>query len=414
LQTQPHTPEQDRQEVRIRLQLINALLRQYNDDTPIQTQFSAAEAVCRRLNDAYLLAELHAILAVAYILHGRPLRGLPYARAAKEIADAQHDVHLQAITAGPLAHLLWIAGSFTEARQIAEDGLRLMQKHQLAQAQMGFLIHPHAHCLAIAGVCQGFLGAFDRGVSALREAAELTERHHNRISQAIVHWGLALLFDLYDQRERAQAEIAKALSIMEEVSPTTGVLLVGSLHDYLAASTSHDLLALPSSHLMRTWQEQFPFCELAGAWLADISARIGRMENARQLAREALKKAEESASTWFLCVAYLTNGRLLASIADDTKQEAELHLRTAFDLATRMQSLPLLAHAAVELGDLLLKNESIAVISGQSSDTVTTRRQDTQRNQAKRYLQQAIELGKQLEMATLCERAQRLLGESAQ
>jgi predicted ATPase/class 3 adenylate cyclase len=412
LAAQPHTPERDRQEIRTRLHLINALLRQHNDDTPIRAQFAATEEICRRVDDAHLLAELHATLAVAYILRGQPRSGLPHARAAKAVADTQQDVHLQTITAGPLAHLLWIAGSFTEARQIAEDGLELIQKHQLARAQMGFLIHPYAHCLAIAGVCQGFLGEFDHGVSALQEAAELTERHNNRISQAIGYWGLALLFDLYDQRERAKAEIAKALSIMEEVSPTTGVLLVGSLHDYLAALTSHDLFAIPPSHLTLTWQEQLPFCELAGAWLAEINARVGRVEEARQLAREALKKAEESASTWFMCIAHLTNGRLLTSVADDTKQEAASHLRIAIDLATRMRSLPLLAHATVELGDLLLKSNGVIVIPGQLSEASTTTRQDMQRNQAKRYLQQSIELGEQLGMLRLRERAQRLLVES--
>jgi hypothetical protein len=163
---------------------------------------------------------------------------------------------------------------------------------------------------------------------------------------------------------------------------------------------------------MRTWQEQLPFCELAGVWLAEINARVGRVEDARRLAQEALKKAAESASTWFLCLAHLTNGRLPAGVVDDTKQEAALHLRTAFVLATRMQSSPLLAHAAVELGDLLLKSNGITGISGQSADTATIKHRDTQKNQAKRYLQQAIELGEQLGMPRLLERARRLLMEN--
>lgn len=414
LATQPHTRERDQQEIRIRLQLINVLSRQHNDDAPIRAQFTLAETVCQRADDTSLLAELHATMAVAYILRGRPRVGLPHARAAKTVADTQQNAPLQAITAGPLAHLLWIAGSFTEAQKIAEDGLALIQKHQLTQAHLGFIIHPHAHCLAIAGVCQGFLGEFARGVNALQEAAALTERHNNRMSQAVVHWGLALLFDLYDQRERAKTEIVKALSIMAEVSPTTGVLLVGSLHDYLDALTAQEPFATTLSHLRRTWQEQLPFCELAGVWLVELESRVERKAGARQLAREALKKAEESASTWFLCLAHLANGRLIASLADDMKQEAELHLRTACALATQMRSLPLLAHASVELGNLLSKSNGITAESEQSTETSTTTRQDTQKNQAKRYLQQALELGAQLEMPTLCERARRALGALAQ
>lgn len=413
LAMQPHTLERDRQEIRTRLHLINTLLRQPSDDPPLRAQFAATEAVCHKINDAHLLAELHATLAVAYILRGQPRAGLPHARAAKAVADRQQDAHLQAITAGPLAHLLWLAGSFTEARQIAEDGLELIQTHHLMREQLGFIIHPHAHCLAIAGVCRGFLGEFDRGVRTLQEAAELTERYNNRISQAVAHWGLTLLFDLYDQRERAQAEITKALSIMEEVSPTTGVLLVGSLHDYLVASTFQESFTTPPSHLLHTWQKRLPFCELAGAWLAELVARAGRKEDARRIAQEALKKAEESVSTWFLCVAHLTNGRLLASFADDTRQEARFHLRAAFDLATHMQSLPLLAHTAVELGNVFLQNAKTVAIPRPPSETPVTKHQDSHSKQATRYLQQALELGEQLTMSMLGDRARRLLRELA-
>jgi len=410
LATQSPTPERDRQEVRTRLQLINVLSRQYHDDAPIRAQFSAAETACQRLNDAHLLAELHATLAVAYILRGRPQQGLPHARAAKEIADAQHNVHLQAITAGPLAHLLWIAGSFAEARRIAEDGLVLIQEHQLTHAQMGFIIHPHAHCLAIAGVSRGFLGEFDGGVSALREAAELTARHGNRMPQAVVHWGLALLFDLYGRQESAREESKKALTLMEEVSPTTGVLLVGPLHEYLTASLAPDLSTASLTNLTRTWQEKLPFCELAGVWLTTLVNRAGRGQDAQQLARKALAKAEESASTWFLCLAHFANGRVLANLSPETRQEAETHLRAACALATRMRSLPLLAHAAAELADFLVKNGASPTPES-SLGPLIARARDMRRVQAKHYLQQSKELGEQLGMEMLLERTQKLLAE---
>lgn len=413
LAMRPLTPERDRQEIRTRLQLINILSRQHNDDTPIRTQFAAAEAVCRRVEDVQLLAELHATLAVAYVLRGRPQRGLPHARAAKELADAQQDRQLQAITAGPLAHLLWIAGSFTEAQHIAEDGLALIQRHRLTQTQMGFIIHPHAHCLAIAGVSRGFLGDFDGGVSALREAAELTERYGNRMPHAVVHWGLALLFDLYEKREQATDEIAKALTIMEEVSPTTGVLLVGPLHEYLLTASAPESLTDSRSTLMRVWTERLPFYELAGSWGAERLARAGHAEDAWLLAREALHGAEESASAWFLCIAHLVSGQVLANpMTKDTAQEAEKHLRAACDLAASMHSVPLLAQAAVELGDLLLKSKAIPIESAQSAGPPSSEQHEERKYQAKYYLQQSIELGERLGMPKLLERARRLLTES--
>jgi hypothetical protein len=112
------------------------LSRQYNDDAPIRSQFAAAEAVCERLQDARLLAELHATLAIAYVLRGKPQPGLTHARTAKNAADTLQNLHLQIITAGPLAHLLWISGAFDEALQVAESGLALVKEHGLTPEQM--------------------------------------------------------------------------------------------------------------------------------------------------------------------------------------------------------------------------------------------------------------------------------------
>ena len=409
LARQPRTPQRDRQEIRTRLSLINVLSRQHNDDTLIRTQFAAAETICQQLHDESLLAELHATLAVAYILRGRPRQGLPHARAAKDVAETQHNVHLQAITAGPLAHLLWIAGSFTEALQVAEAGARLIQKHDLSHTQMGFIIHPHAHCFAIAGVCRGFLGEFAQGVNLLREAATVTQRHGNQMPQAVVHWGLALLFDLYDQQENARAESRKALTIMEEVSPTTGVLRVGPLHEYLLSSP---LPVQPSTlppNLTRIWQERLPFCELAGVWLAELMIRSGHVEDSQRFAREAVTRAEESGSTWFLYAAHLTSGRSLALNIEEKGQEAEIHLRTAIDLATRMRSLPFLAHATIELGELLFKRDLSADSANYRLDVPMGKRQSRLHKHVKQYGQQAVALGEQLSMPAVVARGRQLL-----
>ncbi|HJY80393.1 MAG TPA: adenylate/guanylate cyclase domain-containing protein [Candidatus Binatia bacterium] len=159
--TLPPSVERDRRELRTHLHLINVLSRQGSDDGPTRAQFDAAEAVCQRLNDPHLLAELHATLAVAYILWGRSRLGLTHASTAKHLADSLNDVHLQVISCGPLAHLLWIAGRFSEGLRVAEEGVSLLRRLGLLNEQMGFVAYPYVQCLAIAGACQGFLGVIE-------------------------------------------------------------------------------------------------------------------------------------------------------------------------------------------------------------------------------------------------------------
>ncbi len=410
LATQPSTSERDRQEAHTRLRLINVLSRQYNDDAPIRAQFTAAEVVCQRLGDARLLAELHATLAAAYVVRGRPQPGLIHARAAKHAADTLRDVHLQTVTAGPLAHLLWIAGSFDEALHIAETGLAHVQAHGLPQKHKRFVVHPHAQCLAIAGACRAMLGDFPQGVAALQQAAALTQHHSNRLPNALVHWGLALVFDLYGEPDLARHEAQQALTGMEEISPTTGVLLAGGLHEYLTAVSDSDAslyhdATLPTSNLIKltcTWREKHPFHELAGIWLAEVSVRTSRgSSETQQLAQEALTAAEASGSLWFRCLAHLILGRILEDDVNTLKEAAETHLLRASELATTMQSLPLLARASAALGKFFVKKSNSGITVEQLITSPAEGRLEETLRQARQYGQHAQTLADQLGMKNL-------------
>jgi class 3 adenylate cyclase/tetratricopeptide (TPR) repeat protein len=416
LMTLPLSRERDYEEVRTRLHLINVLSRQSSDDGPTRAQFAAAEAVCQRLHDSRLLAELHATLAVAYVLWGRPRPGLGHARIAKNLADSLNDVQLLVITFGPLAHLLWIAGHFHEGLQVAEEGLALLQEHGLLQEQLGFVAYPYVQCLAIAGACRGFLGDFDQGLRALQEAALNAKWHGNRIPQALSHWGSALLHSLRSDASPALREADNALNVMHEVGSASGVLLVGCVREYIAATLGTRTLpsSSPSSTpwLTQTWHERRAFCELAGTWLAEIALRAGHTEDALQLAREAVVRAEASESLWFLCAAHATLGHILAQPAVRDYAAAEAHLLTALGHAETMQSRPWCARVALELGEVLWrKQEEVrSAECGVRSPESEGRRTD-ERERAREYLTRAAELCEALGMSTDLERVRTLLAQ---
>jgi class 3 adenylate cyclase/tetratricopeptide (TPR) repeat protein len=349
----PPGGERDRQEVRARIQVINVLSRQTGEDDALRAQSDAAATACQRLGDDRLRAELHATLAVAYVLRGRPGPGLAHARTAKDLADALADPPLQVITPGPLAHLLWIAGRFPEGLHTAEEGLALLRRHQLSDEQLDFVAYPHVQCLAIAGACYGFLGDFDRGLRMLQEAARRAQQHGNRIPQALSYWGLALLYALRGDLSPALQEAEKALALMRDVASSTGVLLTGSAQEYFAAVASPPPSPTPPSTacLRQTWQARYAFCELAGVWLADLALLAGRPEEALRLARAALAQAEASESWWFLCVAHLTLGKIFGHTR--TYAPAESHLAQALHYAELAHSPPLQAHALVEMGEVI-------------------------------------------------------------
>ena len=418
LATLPANSERDRQEIRTHLHLINVLSRQNSDDGALRAQFDAAEAACYRLNDHRLLAELHATLAVAYVLWGQPQPGLPHARRAKQLADALADLHMQIVTFGPLAHLLWIAGQFSAGLQVAEEGLSLLRQHRLLDEQMDFIAYPYVQCLAIAGACKGFLGDFDQGLSMLQEAALSAKRHGNRIPQALSYWGIALLYSLRGDASVALPEAEKALALMQEVSSTTGILLTGSVQEYLAMVVDSPVpspLSSPS-WLLQTWQAQHAFCELAGTWLAEVEMRAGRPAEALRFAKEALARAEASESLWFRCVARATLGSMLSQAGQKEYAAAEAHLLQALSDAETMHSQPLRGQFLLALGELLWKRYrdlSSQHAEKQVNDRESGRVQGTvmvnEKQRAREYLTRAAELCDSLNMTTASQRARLLL-----
>ena len=170
LATLPHSSERDQLEVRTRLHLITLLSRQSSDDSHIQAQFAQAEAACLRLEDQRLLAAVHATVAGTYVLWGRPRAGLPHAQTAYQLTAERTDIAAQVRAHGPLAHLLWLAGRFEEGLQIAEAGLALITQHKLLDTQPTKSAYPYIQCLAVAGICHGFLGNPALGFQQLRQA----------------------------------------------------------------------------------------------------------------------------------------------------------------------------------------------------------------------------------------------------
>jgi hypothetical protein len=429
LNTLPPGTERDRQEVRTRLHLINVLSRQSNDGELTRSQFEAAAAACHRLGDARLLAELHATLAVAYVFWGRPRPGLSHARIARQLADSLEDLHLRVITCGPLAHLLWMAGSFTEGLQIAEEGLRLLQSHGLLTEQMGFVAYPYVQCLAIAGACRGFLGDFDQGLRDLHAAAASANQHGNRIPEALSQWGLALVSALRGDTVAAVRAADQAFSIMQEVSPTTGVPLVGALREYLTARETRTTVGSrpTSSCLLQTWHERRAFCEVAGTWLATLAVDTDQMEEALQYARTALARAEISESQWFLCTAHMTLGKILGHSRLRDPDVSVNHLLTALRYAEAMQSRSLCAQVTLLLGEEIGRSygegqraryneqsrefESEPYRGAQARSSTSGITETNELVRARQYLQQALELGGMLGMSAVCERAQALLTE---
>lgn len=401
LTTLPPSPEWDRRAVRTRLHLMILLSRHSSADAPIQEQFSLAEAACLRLADSRLLAAVHTTVAGAYVLWGRPRAGLPHARTAYELTAGQGDSVSQVYAHGPLAHLLWLAGRFEEGLQIATAGLDLIQHHTLLATQLNQSVYPYIQCLAVSGVCQGFLGNVDLGFRQLRQANDVAKQHHQHIPQALSHWGMALLHALQGETSLSQHEADEAFTVMQKIGAPASLLMASAVHEYYTilamAASAGDVPKHPIPSLAQTWSEKGVYYELIGTWYAEALLHLGRPREALQIAKTVLVQAKNSDSRWFLYLAHSVLGRILSQINPVDQTAVEKHLHSALQQAEHMNSRPFLGQSALVLGEFLWRG------------CVTSRAPDRNTARVRAYLTQAADLCAAVGLQADSERAQNLL-----
>ena len=398
LTTLAPSPDRDRREVRTRLQLISLLSRHSNAYEPIREQFVAVEAACGRLADTRLLATAHAIVAGTYVVWGRPRAGLPHARTAYRLTIGQADMLARLRAHGPLAHLLWLAGRFEEGLQIASAGLELIHHHRLLETQPDKSAASVMQCLAVAGLCNGFLGDLALGFQQLGQARAVASQHLRHLPQALPHWGLALLHALRSEADLAEREASVGLDLMREVGAPASLLMAGAVHEYTGLLGAAGQAPIPSiASLATSWQQKGVYAELIGSWYAEALLGLGRGEEALRVATAVLVEAEHSHSRWFVYSAHRALGRILAQREPSDRPAARTHLTRALDYAQQMHSRPFQAHSALALGEFLAR-------SGRGSD----------QRSARAYLSQAADLCAALELPADGTRARSLLAQLAQ
>ena len=357
LATMPHSSERDQLEVRTRLHLITLLSRQNSDDEQIQAQFTQAETACLRLEDHRLLATVHATVASTYVLWGRPRAGLPYAQTAYHLTAERTDIVAQVRAHGPLAHLLWLAGRFEEGLQIAEAGLALITQHKLLDTQPTRSAYPYIQCLAVSGICHGFLGDTALGFQQLRQANSVAKDHRQRVPQTLSHWGMALVHALQGENSLSQHEADNGLRLMQEIGAPASLLMAGAVQEYFlilaAVSSTGNVSSYHISDLAKTWNEKGVYYELIGTWFAEALLHMGRTQEALQIAQAVLIQAEKSESRWFLYLAHMILGRIVSQDDLSDQEAAHAHLESALQLAEQMHSPPFQAQSAFMLSEVL-------------------------------------------------------------
>ena len=223
-------------------------------------------------------------------------------------------------------------------------------------------------CLAVAGLCNGFLGSLARGFRQVGQARAVASQHLRHLPQALPHWGLALLHALRSEPDLSRTRSQRRFRPdRREIGAPASLLMAGAVHEYAGLLGAVGQAPTPSiTSLAASWQQKGVYAELIGSWYAEALLGLGRGEEALRVATAVLVEAEHSHSHWFVYSAHRVLGRILAQREPSDRPAARTHLTRALDYAQQMHSRPFQAHSALALGEFLAR-------TGQADDQSSAR-----------------------------------------
>ena len=335
-----------------------------------------AEKMAEQVQDDARLARAYSYLVNYHYLLGEPARTIDYGARCLTIAERRGDPALATLARRYLGHSHHAQGQHRLAVQVLEDNLAALEADLAGVRGIGGTIASVASAAWLAWAL-GDLGDFDRADTYLDRARAQADGAYHPYSQAIAWTLTGAVWFARGQVERAVSTLARSLDICEQASLTVwqpipaallGACLIALdrkddgmalLRDgvrraealgvmaYLSRWTLHlaeGLLAIGDLPGARACVDRALALALAhgeraheaAAWriVADVAAREGRFDAARDAYAQALTLAEQLSLRPQIARAHFEFGRLQRRLGH--LNDAEEHLARAVVLFADM------------------------------------------------------------------------------
>jgi class 3 adenylate cyclase/tetratricopeptide (TPR) repeat protein len=354
LESLRHVPEESRaaaQEFDIRLDLRSALIP-LGEFPRIFQLLRELESLAERLGDPRRQGLVAALMAGAYPTIGRPDQAVTHGERAREIASELGDRNISVLANTYLGAAYFSLGEHERSIEAARRVVSLLPR-ELSHESFGVAIRPAVYMRGYLSWSLSELGLFAEAEASAREALELAEAagHPQTIAAGLVSVGTFHV--RHGNVEHAVGPFERARDLCQRhdiplfrpvVSSFLGYALALSARFTEAESILRQALEQAALMRMATYHSQTIM------WLGEARFLMGAVEEASELAREALRitreRREAGLEAWAL--------RLAAEVA--TRHEVldvpEGLYRQAMERAEHLGLRPLTARCHLGLGSL--------------------------------------------------------------
>jgi class 3 adenylate cyclase/predicted ATPase len=355
LTTLPHTPERDRQELRLRLALGVSLTVTRGWGAPeVAHTHARTRELCQQEEHAQLFPVLWGMWAF-HLLRAEFQTARELATQLLTLAQRGHAAALHVGGHAALGMTLFMRGELAPSRAHLEQAIALYDPHQHRTLALHYSLDPKVGCLAFGAVALWMLGYPEQAVQRSQEAVTLAHELAHPFCLAFAQCWAAAQQQLLRESHAAQGQ-AEATMTLSAAHGFQNYLTAGMvLRGWALATQGQRAEGLAQMHQgLQDWRSTG--AEQAVAWylglLAEGYGTVGQVEAGLCQLAEALALVANNGEGFYAPELHRLRGEFLLQQAASHAPQAEACFRQALDIGRCQQAKSWELRAAVSLARL--------------------------------------------------------------
>ncbi len=271
-------------------------------------------------------------------------------------AEGSTDIVPQMVAHRVMGSTLLPVGRFQESRQHFEDSIALSQKRDQQSLYSRYMVEPQAASMLLLSWDLWFLGHPDQALSRVSEALGLARELAQPYTIAFAHYMTSVVNILRGEYADARTNALASLEVSREQRFSLYVLLsrisgacalggLGALEEARSEMQSglHEMRSSGVGYML-------PMME---SWLSDLLAQSGDREAALSIVERTLGKMDDATGRSWQSELHRRKAELALALDTARKDDAELELNRAIDLARLQGAKSLELRSATTLASLL-------------------------------------------------------------
>jgi class 3 adenylate cyclase/tetratricopeptide (TPR) repeat protein len=354
LKKEPQTDENKKEQIELRLLVASPMISLGFPEDSLQI-LQDGEKFSREIGAIKSLTTFCSIMGLYYSVKGDPLAGVKYSEECFEIAEKAKEIELMAPIAFDLCSNYAARGEFLKVVEVAPKILSLLEegKREFESFERGYNIY--SALMAFYGFSTGSLGNFEKGKMLCQKALEVALKIGNLYSLGLVEVLYGYVCAYKGDGKEALEHFQNSIQYLEK-----GQIFVLLGMAWSGLGLAHYFMGEPEA--AHTYIEKgLKLHSNAGItydlsvhyyFLALVHSDLSDLQKAQEYAEEALRLAQKNEEIYYVGLANIVLGRILAKAGGSQTAKAEDYILQGIKISETLKVKPYIAIGHLCLAEL--------------------------------------------------------------